>query len=160
MSQLNLEQFGSKMIHVAKKMEEEAMMKTMASIVRNVSAAVVELTPVDTGKARSNWGVTQAASGPKRERHPFAPGNRLGRKETANRNIVLGNINKRLNSYKKLPKQVLLYNSAKHIVGLNQRLLSKQSPKFFVQIGIQQGIAASGNYRTYKDATKGYVVKT
>ena len=103
-----------------------------------VARRVIENTPVDTGRARSNW-IAKIGSPPSHTRRPFVPGVHLGRGERANLGAsyaaIVGTFSKA-----KPGQPLYLKNNLKYITRLNEGY-SKQSPAGFVQLGIQAGIA-------------------
>lgn len=62
---------------------EKSATRIMRQLATGIGATLVDTTRVDTGKARSNWRATlnTPASG---TIPPYAPGNKLGKGETAN----------------------------------------------------------------------------
>ena len=52
-------------------------------LAKDIAYGVINLTPVDTGRARSNW-IAKIGSPASHTRKPFVPGIHLGRTERAN----------------------------------------------------------------------------
>lgn len=109
-----------------------------------VARSVIEATPVDTGRARSNW-LPKIGSPPSHTRMPHAPGEHLGRGETANQQAAVARADAVFTAAK--PGQPLyLKNNLKYIARLNEGY-SKQSPAGFVGIAV---IEALSSLRTVK----------
>lgn len=101
----------------------------------------VDGTPVNTGKARSNWIVTLGRPWTG-VNPPFAPGVMLGRGETANANatkvMAAAVITARAPG-----TSVFITNNAPYIGELNQGK-SPQSPPAFIEAAIQDGMQKAG----------------
>lgn len=78
----NLRRFGERMIERAAVLRQEAYDLPIA-VTKKMADEVIQATPVDTGKARSNW---QASVTDQNATvlDPYAPGRHLGRGETDN----------------------------------------------------------------------------
>jgi hypothetical protein len=73
----------AKQIRLFKEQQESRLRKETVDLALAIIDAVAEATPVDTGRARSNWKAKEG--GPDSvEIEPHHPGNHLGRGETAN----------------------------------------------------------------------------
>lgn len=81
------DQFAREMSRLALSIEPR-----VASVMRRVAGQLLEDlvrgTPVDTGRARSNWQVS-VGTAPRGVRRPYSPGERLGISETSNANAAI-----------------------------------------------------------------------
>lgn len=105
----------------------------MKGVGMKVVTEVVNRTPVDTGKARSNWQVTigQPATG---ELPPYAPGSHLGRNETANAAAAVASARSALATHGQ-GRTIYITNNVNYIEKLNHGW-SQQAPANFVVHGI------------------------
>lgn len=112
-------------------------------VVRNaafkIDQAVVTATPVDTGRARSNW-IASIGSPAGGTRGPFSPGSKLGRGESNNAQAAI-TAAKAVISSRRFNQSVFITNNVHYIGDLNNGS-SKQAPKNFVRRGIQAGTQA------------------
>lgn len=101
-------------------------------------ASVVLATPVDTGRARSNWlvEIDAPAAG---IRQPYSPGQKLGTGETANLNAALEQAAGKVAQYKVGNSEIHITNNLPYIQKLNQGS-SKQAPENFVEIAVGAAI--------------------
>lgn len=98
---------------------QQAGTKIVRQVATGIGATLVDTTRVDTGAARSNWRATlnTPASG---TIFPYAPGNKLGRGETANANAAKSQqrqVIARFNARK--DKSVMITNNVDYIGILN-----------------------------------------
>lgn len=113
-------------------------------VATRVSDFVIDNTPVDTGKARSNWLVTlQRPANTVRE--PFAPGERLGLSETANANAAKAAA-KRVIDSQRSGQSIIIQNNVPYIRALNDGS-SQQAPRNFVEQAVKTGTEAVGEER-------------
>lgn len=102
---------------------------------RTVHRKLVEATPVDTGRARSNWIVT-TGSPTGIVIPPYAPGRHLGRSETANAAAAIRQAEAALAA--RAPEATIyIQNNVAYLARLNAGS-SKQAPAGFVQKAITQ----------------------
>ena len=103
-----------------------------------VDQSVVLATPVDTGRARSNWIVSVGAPAGG-TRAAFSPGSKLGRGESNNASAAIAEGKAVINS--KPPKAaIFISNNLNYIAELNNGS-SKQAPKNFVNKAVKEGAA-------------------
>lgn len=81
-------QLSSRMDKLGNFLATRAINRVIKNAATAFGTVVVDRTPVDTGKARSNWRASLGASIPGEAREPYAPGKHLGIRETANANAV------------------------------------------------------------------------
>lgn len=106
---------------------------------------LVRDTPVDTGKAISNWQVG-IGDAPTEELEAYVPSD-WGSTATPNRAAALSAGIRQIKGYKSGEgKAVHIVNNAKHIDSLN-RGHSKQAPRNFVQMAVLAGRKAVQNVR-------------
>lgn len=106
---------------------------------------LVRDTPVDTGRAISNWQVS-IGEAPSEEIEPYVPGD-FGSTATPNRAAALNAGLRQIKGYKSGEgKAIHIVNNAKHIGSLNQGH-SKQAPRNFVQAAVLAGRQAVHNMR-------------
>lgn len=132
---MNLSQFAGRMRTYSSRIEKNAE-RLSRRVASNVVKAVVEATPVDTGRARSNW-VVSFGSPRLDTRPPHAPGRFLGRSERANWAAAVAaaeNVLKFRSS-----KDIWISNNL-HYIGLLNNGYSRQSPANFVSKGVAAGI--------------------
>ena len=109
-----------------------------------IDQAIVLATPVDTGRARSNWLVTLGV-GASGTIDPYAPGSRLGVGEANNAAGALAQARTAVAS--RVPEQtVFITNNVDYISKLNAGS-SPQAPPLFVQAGLAAGVAAVAGAR-------------
>lgn len=115
--------------------------RLVRSTVLNIHSGAVDDTPVNTGRARSNWIVTLgkpwAGYNP-----PFAPGTMLGKGEKANAGAVKV-MGAAVVTARQEGTSVFITNNAPYIGLLNQGK-SPQSPPGFIEAAIQNGMQMAG----------------
>lgn len=119
-----------------------ALAKAVDKVVRQVAIVadrqIVLATPVDTGRARSNWIVTVGAP-TTTPIEPYSPTSMGGTSESANLSGALGQANTAI-SKRKFGQTIWIQNNVPYIGRLNEGS-SKQAPANFVGIGVQQAVA-------------------
>lgn len=102
---------------------------------------VVFATPVDTGRARSNW-IVSIGTPDRSVRAPFSAGVGLGIGENANGAAAFNDALAKLNPLRPIGAEVSVYiqNNVPYIGRLNAGS-SQQAPAGFVQTGILNGVA-------------------
>ena len=106
--------------------------------------ALVLATPVDTGRARSNWRVT--LSFPSRDVvDAFAPGKDLGAGERLNAQQAINHARSVLSEHG-AGKDIYIANNLPYIVRLNEGH-SAQAPAGFVDEAVQTGLSVFRNAR-------------
>ena len=113
--------------------------KVLRNAAFKVDQAVVTATPVDTGRARSNW-IASIGSPAGGTRGPFSPGSKLGRGENNNAQAAITAAKAIIDS-RRFNQSVFITNNVHYIGDLNNGS-SKQAPKNFVRRGIQAGTQA------------------
>lgn len=121
----------------------ENIEKNAAEIVRDVGGAVhevvVEHTPVDTGRALSNWLISIGGrAGHTRE--PFAPG-RKGSTAFENRSYTIDRGRRKLSLYRDPERDLVISNNIHYIRKLNQGS-SRQAPAGFVEAATLAGVTS------------------
>jgi hypothetical protein len=139
----------SNLFEFSKKMEKKAARfaikadKHFRTMVRSISEEVITSTPVDTGRARSNWSLSSSTPTAS-ERAPYSPGRKLGLYETANAQgairQVIATLAARARWIGNLHSvSVWLRNPVEYMYKLNERGTSQQAPKGFIQRAIERG---------------------
>jgi len=117
--------------------------KNVNKIIRLIALAIdqqlVISTPVDTGRARSNW-IVSTVDFPRLVRAPFAPGSGLGKGETQNAKAALDHGKSVIRSSKE-GDAIYISNNVDYILDLNNGT-SAQAPKFFIEAAILNGMKA------------------
>lgn len=103
-------------------------------------------TPVDTGRARSNWQVS-LGSPLTSEREPYSPGEGLGRGEGQNAAGALAQAQERIGA-RQSEQDIYIQNNVDYIGALNDGS-SAQAPAGFVQAAIKRAVAAVRNGRVF-----------
>lgn len=133
----DLKTFGKRIIKLSSKFNKNinTIVKQTAIV---VDQAVVLATPVDTGRARSNW---QTSVGlPKTGIiEPYAPGSGLGTSESANAGGAIAQ-GKAAISSRKSGKPIYIVNNLSYIEELNKGH-SQQAAAGFVEKAVQAGNA-------------------
>jgi len=145
MATIPLRQLSSRLEKIGDEIEEGATRLTK-EIVIGIVNRVAELTPVDTGQARSNWqvGLGAPVSGfrkpfspiPSRWRRPYPAGG--SRSERRNLLGVTSAATGVMGRYK-AGDSVYITNNLPYIGRLNQGY-SRQSPAGFIRVGISAGL--------------------
>lgn len=141
-------QFARQMDIRAKQVETGA-----SRLVREAAIAILQAvtvaTPVDTGRARSNW-IVALGQPSVRTRKAFAPGKKLGSGEGANLRAVLDEGNAKI-SERRTGKAIYISNNLPYIARLNDGY-SAQAPKMFVEQAIKIGSRRlrSGQVKIFK----------
>ena len=105
-----------------------------------IDQAVVLETPVDIGRARSNW--TVALGSPHTgQRAPYAPGDHLGKGEGSNAAGAIQQAQQEILGRK--PQQTIFISNNVDYIGIlnSSETRSAQSPPFFVQGAIRAALA-------------------
>ena len=103
-----------------------------------VDREVVLATPVDTGRARSNWIVSLSVP-VLSPIGPYAPGSKLGKGERANAEAALQQGRERINAARG-PQDIYISNNVNYIGRLNEGY-SAQAPAGFVQSAVARAVA-------------------
>ncbi len=102
---------ASKLRQFAKE-QEARVNKNTRDLAIAIVDAVAEATPVDTGRARSNW-QANAGSPENTSLDPYAPGEKLGRGETENLAGVMEAARRNLANYKGNQEPIYITNNTK-----------------------------------------------
>lgn len=94
-------------------------------------------TPVDKGRARSNWLVSLGQPN-ETQIEPYSPGSQLGRGETANAQAALAQAEREL-SLRQPEQTVYINNNLPYIQRLNDGW-SAQAPALFIETAIQTAL--------------------
>lgn len=111
--------------------------EAVKAVAKGVTIGVVDGTPVDTGRARSNWQVSTGTAN-QATVQPFAPGRHLGRDESSNANAAINQANRIIN-LRKPYEPLFIQNNVDYIQKLNTGHSAQAGP-MFVQIAILNGI--------------------
>jgi hypothetical protein len=128
----------------AKALEDSTSVQDYADTVQEqvaarVEEALVRATPVDTGKARSNWLVSNG-SPMEDEIEPYSPGSKLGISEDANAEAAIQQGKEAITQHPS-GEDIFIRNNVDYIERLNDGW-SKQAPALFVELGIQQALTS------------------
>lgn len=135
----SLEQFSVNIGEIARDIGVNAD-KVVRAVALAADAAVVTATPVDTGRARSNWLVELDAPAAG-TREPYAPGDKLGKGEGANLQGALNQAASKVGQFNGgKNNSIHITNNLPYIGELNDGS-SKQAPANFVQAGVQAAVA-------------------
>jgi hypothetical protein len=125
-------------------MLEKGVERTIRKVALVVDQAVVMATPVDTGRARSNWIVS--IGGPSTEvKPPYVPGEG-GASGAANAAKAIEQAAGEVAKFKLADHSIHLTNNLPYITRLNEGY-SAQAPAGFVQKGIRAAVNAVKNTR-------------
>lgn len=144
----NLAAFSKRMNHIALQVEGNVE-KAVRDCAAAVAKSVIEATPADTGKAKSNWqaGLDVPASG-EREAHALGKG---GSTAEANSSAAIDAALEVINRYKSDSNQSInITNNLPYISALNDGH-SKQAPEDFVRIAVLSGLASVRNAKVLKE---------
>ncbi len=139
----------AKRIAIRSKQVETGASRLVRQSAARIRQAVATATPVDTGRARSNWIVTLGQPS-NLTRKPFSPGRDLGIGEGANLEAVIKVGNEKINS-RRTGKPIYITNNLPYISELNDGT-SAQAPKMFVETAVKAGsrFLKSGQARLFK----------
>jgi hypothetical protein len=121
--------------------------KVVRTAAFKVDQAVVMATPVDTGRARSNW-IASIGSPTSETRGPHSPGAKLGRGESNNAQAAI-NAAKAVIDSRRFNQSIFISNNLDYIGKLNNGS-SKQAPKNFVRQGVQAGTQAVRSIKIFE----------
>lgn len=113
--------------------------RTVRKTALAVDQAVVLSTPVDTGRARSNWRVS-LGSRPRGVINPYSPGSGLGRGEQQNAQAAMAQAAAAV-AQRRDGQDIYISNNVPYIGKLNDGS-SRQAPAGFVQQAVMAGVAA------------------
>lgn len=116
---------------------EKGVNRIVRTVALVVDREVVLGTPVDTGRARSNW-IASLGSGVTDVRDPYSPGNKLGIGESSNAEGALSQAGEVI-SRRQPGTDVYISNNVDYIGLLNDGS-SAQAPAGFVQSAIKRGV--------------------
>lgn len=135
----DFEKFSKRMDKLSDEMVAKVE-KVHRVVALTVARDLIENTPVDEGRARSNW-QSSLSSPNKKRREAFAPGVKLGRGESANKSAA--NDASDAEIAKHIPHQdIYITNNLKYIGSLNDGD-SEQQPALFVERAIKRGQSIS-----------------
>lgn len=122
--------------------------RAVSLLATQVGKAVVEATPVDTGKARSNY-IANLNRRFASVIPPRFPGKKLGRGETANAIAAINQIRREVLSFKSIQKNVLfIVNNTPYLVPyLNIAGRSPQARPGFLQRAVASARTTLRNYK-------------
>jgi hypothetical protein len=123
------------------KQVEDGTNRAVKKLAAAILQTVVFSTPVDTGRARSNWLVT-LGSPSSATLEPFSAGDHLGISETANAAAAIAAGNATIP--RRVPEQTVYIQNNLDYIGLlnSDQTPSVQAPPQFVQKAIQKAIDA------------------
>jgi hypothetical protein len=146
----NQQKFLKKIIQDRVRAQKESVL-LVNGVAKEVLAELVRSTPVDTGRARSNWLVSVGS--PRQEVIlPHAPGRYLGIAETANAStaIALGSV---IIDGRRKSVPIYITNSVDYLTKLDTKGTSKQAPIGFIQSAILRAVPNAnkrGNFRIFR----------
>jgi hypothetical protein len=112
--------------------------RAMQKVAIAVDQAIVMGTPVDTGRARSNWIVSLGVPH-MTQREPYAPGKRLGRGEGENAAAAMSQARTAIAAFS-TEGSIFITNNVHYIGDLN-RGTSPQAGPYYVQSAIFEAVA-------------------
>ena len=124
--------------------------KAMKKVAKAVDQTVVLATPVDTGRARSNW--LGSLNSPRNDEiEPYAEGKGLGLGESANAAGAIAQASSVIDKFK-LDNTIFIQNNVDYIQDLNAGPPqgSEQAPKNFVQRAIVVAAEAIKGIRIFR----------
>jgi len=133
-------------IRVRGRQVEEGVNKLVRKCALIADRELVLETPVDTGRARSNWQVS-LGSPLSSEREPYVPGEALGKGEGQNAAGALAQAQERIGA-RRSGQDIYIQNNVDYIGALNDGS-SAQAPAGFVQAAIQRAVSAVRNGRVF-----------
>jgi len=140
--------FARRMSRLAEEMER-GVERTKRQVALVADRELVMATPVDTGRARSNWIVSTIAPAPG-AKGPYSPGSNLGLGESANAQAALAQGQAAISSSK--PGQsIFITNNVSYIGRLNDNW-SAQAPAGFVEAAV---LRAAGVVRSSRVLRRG-----
>lgn len=129
--------FAQRMRVKADNVEKNAV-TLVRKVALSVDAAIVLATPVDTGRARSNWQV-ELDSPASSDISPYSPGEGLGVGEGANARAALAQGKAKIAQYTKANRAIHITNNLRYINKLNDGW-SAQAGANFVEKAIIAGV--------------------
>ena len=134
----SLEQFSKRIVLRGKSVSRNADRLTR-KVALAADQAVVMGTPVDTGRARSNW-IVQVGSAPSSVIEAYSEGKGLGRGENANAAAALAQGEQAVSGYVGGKGQAIhITNNVPYIGKLNEGS-SAQAPEHFVETAVLQAV--------------------
>lgn len=142
----SLDQFAKRIKRKAKKIEvnTDKLVKQVATIADQV---VVFSTPVDKGRARSNWIVSLGFPNTSTI-EPYAPGEKLGIGENANASAAISQATGIINT-RKSGQDIFISNNLPYIGKLNDGY-SAQAPSNFVEKAVDAAVNAVNRAKVLK----------
>ena len=138
---MDLRSFSKRMLSISRNVPLEAN-RIKKQVARAVNAAVVNGTPVDTGKARSNW-IATLGSPADIVLMPYFPTSHGGIGETANASAAIEHAELVIDGV--VPGQTINFTNNVDYIALLNTGWSNQAPAMFVEHAIDVGIATIQN---------------
>lgn len=126
---------------------EDGVDKVVRTAAFKVDQSVVVSTPVDTGRARSNW-IASIGSPAGGSRGPFSAGSKLGKGESNNAQAAI-NAAKGVIDSRRFRQSIFITNNLDYIGKLNNGS-SKQAPKNFVRNAVKSGAQAVRSIKIFE----------
>lgn len=142
-----LGEFGDNMIRMSVRVEANVNRKVRRLALLILSELVIQ-TPVDTGRARSNWIVGLGGPPDAINEDPYVPGEG-GSTDAANANAAIAAGTAAV-SDREPGQTIYLSNNAPYIEKLNQGW-SAQAPAGFIQAAVQHGVKRSRGDKILED---------
>ncbi len=120
---------------------EDNISRMQVKIAMGIHRDVILATPVDTGRARSNWQMSIGAPN-FNEISPYAEGSHLGVGERANAQAAITQGHAALARPPGLAESIYITNNVDYINLLNETTHSMQAPPGFVDIAVLTGLIA------------------
>jgi hypothetical protein len=134
----SLSQFSRRIRAVGKRVEVNTD-KLTRQVALVADQTVVLSTPVDEGRARSNW-IVSLGSPALSEREPYAPGSKLGLSEGGNASGAIAQ-GQGVIAARKSGQDIFISNNVPYISDLNNGT-SAQAPANFVEKAVQVAVSA------------------
>ena len=146
----DLDRLSRKMRQTAIQIETGATVMTR-KVALAIDQTLVIATPVDTGRARSNW-VVEVGTQPTRDtREPYSPGDR-GNTGAANAAAAIAQGQQAVMSYNREDEYIFITNNLNYIKDLNEGK-SPQAPPGFVQTAIARGVSVARGYNILRSSS-------
>lgn len=130
MATMSLRTFAKYLDHLGEKFEKDVN-REVRNVVNDAHYTFAEGVPVDTGEARSNTRGTSAKRVPTNVIPAYAPGSKLGRKETSNLNAANAQCKRASRVWRaSTGKPFTIFNNWPLIDKLNDGTISKQGSRF------------------------------
>lgn len=146
----DLDRLSRKMRQTAIQIETGATAMTR-KVALVIDQTLVIATPVDTGRARSNW-VVEVGKQPTRDtREPYSPGDH-GSTGAANASAAIAQGQRAVMAYNREDEYIFITNNLHYIKDLNEGK-SPQAPPGFVQTAIARGVSVARGFTILRSSS-------